>query len=94
MVHYICFCMMTPEFLRLPLEERQAFVPRWSELAKRHGLNLLFWGTTIGVSEHATFVFESLRPTSDYFKFVREWLELGTPDAGKLISYTRTVTVN
>ena len=94
MVHYICFCMMTPEFLKLPIEERESYIPIWTKLAMKHGIKLLFWGTTIGVSEHVTFVYEAPIHSENYFKFIREWLELGTPNASKLILYTRTVTVN
>jgi hypothetical protein len=94
MVHYICFCMMTPEFLKLSLEEREGWIPKWTELARKNGLKLLFWGTTIGVAEHVTFVFESPRHSENYFKFLRDWLELGTPNASKLIEYTKTITVN
>jgi hypothetical protein len=93
-VRYICFCMMTPEFLQLPLEEREGYVPKWTEIARKQGFNLLFWGNVLGVPENAVFVFEAPVQTEKYFKFLREWLELGTKDAGKLISYTRTVTVN
>jgi len=93
-VHYICFIMVTPQFLQLPLKERESFIPKWAELAKKYGLTLLFGGNTIGVAENVTLAFEAPRHSDNYFKFMREWLELGTPNAGKLIQYTRTVTVN
>jgi hypothetical protein len=93
-VKYICFCMMTPEFLQLPLEEREGYIPKWETIAKKQGFKLLFWGNVLGVPENAVFVFEAPVQTEKYFKLLREWLELGTSDAGKLISYTRTVTVN
>lgn len=86
--------MMTPEFLKLPLEERENWIPKWTEIAKEFGLKLLFHGTTIGVAEHVVFVYESPKYSENYFKFLRAWLELGTLNAGKLIEYTRTVTVN
>ena len=34
MVKYICFCQMTPEFLRLPLEKRKERIPIWKERAR------------------------------------------------------------
>jgi hypothetical protein len=86
--------MMAPEFLRLPIEERKAHVPKWSELAKKHGLKMLFWGTTTGIKEHTVFVFESNQNSLSFFKFQREWLGLGTDLAGTLIEYTRTITVH
>ena len=86
--------MMTPEFLQLPLKEREGYVPKWTEIARKQGFKLLFWGNVLGVPENAVFVFEAPVQTEKYFKLLREWLELGTKDAGKLISYTRTVTVN
>ena len=49
MVKYICFCQMTPEFLKQSLEEREAWIPKWRDIARKYGLNLLFWGSTIGV---------------------------------------------
>ena len=88
------FCMMAPEFLRLPIEERQGYVPYWSELARKHGLKMLFWGTTMGVKEHAVFGFESNGDSESFFNFQREWLGLGTDLAGTLIEYTRTITVH
>lgn len=93
MVRYICYCQMTTTFLKLPLEERQRRIPEWMELAKEHGLKLLFWGSTIGVREHVVFVFESEGNSDNYMKFLREWQGLGTPVAGKYIEYTRTITV-
>jgi hypothetical protein len=94
MVRYIVYCMMAPEFLRLPIEKRQGYVPHWSELARKHSLKMLFWGTTLGVKEHAVFVFESNGDSESFFNFQREWLGLGTELAGTLIEYTRTITVH
>jgi hypothetical protein len=86
--------MMTPEFLQLPLEERESYVPKWTEIGRKNGVNLLFSGNVLGVPENAVFVFEAPAQTEKYFMFLRQWLELGTKNAGKLISYTRTVTVH
>jgi hypothetical protein len=94
MVRYIVFCMMASEFLRLPIEERKEHIPRWSKLAKNHGLKALFWGLTMGVNEHAVFVFDSNGDSGNFFKFQREWLGLGTELAGTIIEYTRTITVH
>jgi len=93
MVKYICFCQMTPTFLRMPMEERKKQIPKWIDLAKQHGLKVLFWGSTIGVREHAVVVFEANGYTDRYMKFQREWQGLGTPEVGKYIEYTRTITV-
>lgn len=84
---------MTPEFLRLPLNERKEFIPKWKELAKNNNLKILFWGSTIGIREHVAIVFESEENPDNYMKFQREWQSLGTPEAGKYISYTRSITV-
>jgi hypothetical protein len=84
---------MTPEFLRLPLEERKERIPIWRELACKHGLKTLFWGTTLGVREHVVFVFESDVNGDNYIKFQREWQGLGTPEAVKFIEFTRSITV-
>jgi len=93
MVKYICFCQMTPEFLRLPLEKRKERIPIWRELACKHGLKMLFWGATLGVREHVVFVYESDVNGDNYIKFQREWQGLGTPEAGKFIEFTRSITV-
>ena len=93
MVKYICFVQMTPEFLKLSLEERKSWIPTWKEMASRHGLNVIFYGTTIGVREHVVVVFESEANSSNYMKFQREWQGLGTPEAGRFIEYTRSITV-
>ena len=94
MVYYVCFVMLTPEFLKMPLKERETFIPKWAEMGKKYGLNLLFGGNSLGVAENITLAFEAPAHSDAYFKFLRDWLELGTPNAGKLIAYTRTVTVN
>ena len=94
MVKYICFCQMTPEFLRQPLEEREEWIPKWRDIARKYGLKMLFWGSTIGVKEHVVFVFEADKNHGSYMEFQREWLSLGTPDAGRRFDYTRTITVH
>lgn len=94
MVRYICFTMMAKEFLQLPLEDRKEYIPKWSKLATKHGLKMLFWGTAMGVDEHAVFVYETNGDTQDFFRFQREWLGLGTPEAGTVIDYTRTITIH
>ena len=93
MVKYICFCQMTPTFLRMSTEEKKEQIPVWIDLAKKHGLRVLFWGSTVGVREHAVIVFEADRCSENYMKFQREWQGLGTPEAGDYIDYTRTITV-
>jgi hypothetical protein len=94
MVKYICFCMMTQDFLKLELSERQNQIPKWSKLANEHGLKLLFWGPAIGIKEHAVVVYDGNGSTEKFLKFQREWLKLGTPEAGKQLQYVRTVTVH
>jgi len=82
MVKYICFCQMTPDFLRLPLEERNKWMTDGLEIARKHGLKVIFWGNSMGVREHVVVVFESNGIPDDYMKFQRE-----------CIDYSRTVTV-
>lgn len=93
MVKYICFCQMTPEFLKLSLEERESQILRMKEIAKKYNLKVLFWGSTLGTREHAVVVFESKNHEDNYMKFQREWQSLGTEGAGLYLEYTRTVTV-
>jgi hypothetical protein len=85
--------MMAPDFLKLTLEEREKFIPKWRKQAEKYEMKILFWGTAIGVSEHIVVVLESAEH-DNYFKFLREWQGLGTPNAGKHIEYTRTITVH
>ena len=84
---------MTSEFLKLPLEERGAQISRMKEIAKKYSLKVLFWGSTLGVREHAVVVFESKNYADNYMKFQREWQSLGTEGAGLYLKHTRTVTV-
>jgi hypothetical protein len=93
MVKYICFCDMTPVFLRLSLDEREKYIPKWIDLAKKHGLKVLFWGSPTGVRENVVVVLESKTLSDNYMKFQREWQGLGTTEARKFIEYTRTITV-
>lgn len=89
---YITFCEMTNDFLKMPLEERHEFLPKWSQIAQNYGVKVLFWGMPMGVSEHIVLVFET-SDSEKYLIFQREWLGLGTPEAGKHIRNTRTITV-
>ena len=89
---YITFCEMTAEFLKMPLEERQRFIPIWTNTANQYGIKVLFWGMPMGVNEHIVIVFET-NDSEKYFIFQREWLAWGTSEAGKYIKTTRTITV-
>jgi hypothetical protein len=86
--------MMAPDFLKLNLDNRRDHIPEWASLAKKHGFKLVFWGLTMGVKEQAVFVFESNYNSEKFFKFQREWIKLGTPEAVKLIENMRTITVH
>jgi hypothetical protein len=85
---------MTPEFLRLSLEEREQYLPKWTKLASEYGIKVLFWGLPMGVTEHVVIVFEDSASSSNYFIFWRKWLGLGTQEAGKIIKNTRTIIVS
>ena len=84
---------MTPEFLELNLEERQQSVKSWGRIASEYGIKIVFWGTPLGVSEHVVCVFETKSKDEKFFKFQREWLALGTKNAGRYIRNTRTIPV-
>ena len=92
LLKYITFCEMTTDFLKMSLDDRQGFIPLWSQVAQKYGVKLLFWGMPMGVNEHIVIVFET-NESEKFFMFQREWLDLGTPDAGKLVKNTRTITV-
>ena len=93
MVKYITFCEMTPEFLKLELEERQKCVKSWGQIASDYGIKIVFWGMPFGVKEHVVCVFEVKSKDEKFFKFQREWLGLGTKDAGRYIRTTRSIPV-
>jgi hypothetical protein len=38
-------------------------------------------------------VFEAQSPNETFLKFEREWLGMGTPEAGRYINNTRIITV-
>jgi hypothetical protein len=59
--------------------------PGGSARARKHGLKMLFWGTTMGVKEHAVFVFESNGDSESFFNFQRHWLDLGTECGARAI---------
>jgi hypothetical protein len=94
MVRFIVFLEMTAEFLRLSLEERQGFIPRWNEVASKYGIKMLFWGLPLGVPEQVVIVYELAGNQELFFVFQREWLGLGTPEAGRYIRNTRTIIVH
>ena len=92
-VKYITFIELTSEFLRLSMDERRGYVPKWSRLASRHGVKVVFWGMPMGVKENVVCVFETQGDNENFFKFQREWLGLGTPEAGRYVKNTRIITV-
>jgi hypothetical protein len=47
----------------------------------------------MGVREHIVCVFETKNDKEAFFKFEREWLGLGTSEAGKYINSLRTISV-
>lgn len=83
---------MTTEFLRMSLEERRGYIPKISQIAQNYGIKIIFWGMPMGVSEQLVIVFET-NDSEKYLIFQREWLELGTAEAGKNIKNTRTILV-
>jgi hypothetical protein len=85
--------MMAQGFLELVLDEKQKLISKWSKLAHSHGIKVMFWGSTLGLKEHGVVVFETNGNPNKFLKYKREWLTLGTQDAGKYIQYVRTVTV-
>ena len=93
MVKYITFCEMTPSFLKLQLEERQQYVQTWCPIASDYGVKILFWGMPLGVCEQVVCVCEANGNDEKFLRFQREWLELGTDDAGRYIRNTRTIPV-
>lgn len=90
---YITFIELTREFLQLPMDERRGYVPKWSQLASRHGVKVVFWGMPMGVKENVVCVFETKGDNENFFKFQRAWLGLGTPEAGKYIKNIITIAV-
>ena len=93
MVKYITFIELTREFLQLPMDERRGYVPKWSQLASKHGVKVVFWGMPMGVKENVVCVFETKGDNENFFRFQREWLGLDTPEAGRYVKNTRTITV-
>ena len=90
---YITFCEFTSEFLKLSLEELERSLLNWKRLAAGYKVKTLFHGLPMGVNEHAVFVFEAKKYGEQFFDFEREWLGLGTPEAGKHVKSLRTITV-
>lgn len=84
---------MTTEFLKLQLDERKQFVQTWGRIASDYGIKIVFWGMPIGVKEHIVCVFDVNGNDAKFFEFQREWLSLGTDDAGRYIRNTRSITV-
>jgi hypothetical protein len=93
MVKCITFIEFTTNFLSLPLEKREEQVRKWIQLASKYSIKFLFYGIPMGVKEHALCVFEYSGKNEIYFKFQREWLGLGTPEACKYVKNTRTIIV-
>jgi len=94
MVRFIVFLDVTPEFARLPLEERRSFIIKWNQTASKYGIKMLFWGLPLGVREDVIIVYELTGSQDLFFLFQREWLGLGTSEAGKYIGKTRTIVVH
>jgi hypothetical protein len=84
---------MTPEFLQLPIDERKKIRSEVSEIAEKYGIKAVLIGMPLGVSEQLVIVFDVNGNNNKFFLFQREWLKLGTPDAGRYIRNTRSITV-
>jgi len=56
-------------------------------------VKIVFWGMPMGVKENVLCVFETQGDNETFFKFQRAWLGLGTPEAGRYVKNTRTITV-
>ena len=93
MVKYITFCEMTREFLQQPLEDRNSMKQQVAELAQKYGIKVVLFGMPLGVNEHIVIVFEVNGNNNKFALFQREWLKLGTPEAGRYIGNTRSITV-
>ena len=85
--------MMTQDFLKLVLDEKQKLISKWSKIADSYGIKVVFWGSTLGIKEHGVVVFEFNGSPNKFLKYKREWLSLGTQNAGKYIQYVRIITV-
>jgi len=62
-------------------------------LAQNYGVKVIFSRMPVGVTEHWVIVFEVNGNNNKFVMFQREWLGFGTPDAGKFIKNTRSITV-
>jgi hypothetical protein len=64
-----------------------------ARIAQKYGVKVVFSGMPVGVLEHLVFAFEVNVNNDKFIVFQREWLGLGTPNAGKFIKNTRSITV-
>lgn len=90
---FITFCQLSDEFLKKPLEERTGYIHQWNKIAEANRVKVLFWGMPQGVSENLVYAFETKNDGISFFQFEREWLSLGTDEAGRFVKYLRSIVV-
>ena len=79
---------------QLSLEDRDNFKSKIAEEAQEYGIKVVFSEMPLGVYEHLVIVFDVRGNDNIFFLFQRECLKLGTPEAGKYIKNTRSITVH
>ena len=84
---YICYCAVSPEGRALGSEDWMKYFAKEDELAKKHGVTVLFRGTPYGVSESYVTVYETDKPVDGLAKLITE------SERGKYVESARTITV-
>jgi len=84
---YICYCDVSPEGRVLGSEGWKKVFAKEDELAKKHGVTVLFRGTPYGVSESYVTVYETDKPVDGLAKLISE------SERGKYVVSARTITV-
>ena len=87
---FIRYCQATDEWNNVTTEDGKNFHAKLKESAKKHGLDLIFFGPAWGVIESPAWVLTSDKSLDNYYDWLMTLGDLGFP---QYFNNSRTVTL-
>jgi hypothetical protein len=87
---FIRYCQATEAWANATVEDRKNYYGKLKESAKKHGLDLVLFGPSMGVIESPAWVLKSEKSLDNYLNWLMSMGNLGFP---RYFSASRTVTL-
>lgn len=84
---YLCFCELTPEGQNQTRDQWKEYFDKEDEIAKKHGIDVLFRGAAYGVLESVLSVYETEKPIDALSQVYQE------AGRGQYVAAARTLTI-